>query len=39
MNRPKMFAAIFGSALLGLAALLRLAGHFATERQNEDEGR
>jgi len=32
-----MFAAIFGSALLGLAALVALAGHFATARQEDDE--
>ena len=38
MNRRRMmFAAIFGSALLGLAALVGLAGHFATERQDDDD--
>jgi hypothetical protein len=38
MNRRKMmFAAIFGSALLGLAALVGSAGHFATARQDDDE--
>jgi hypothetical protein len=38
MNRRKMmFAAIFGSALLGLAALAGLAGHFATARQDDDD--
>jgi hypothetical protein len=40
MNRRKiMFAAIFGSALLGLAALVGLAGHFATEREDDDDDR
>jgi hypothetical protein len=38
MNRRKMmFAAIFGSALLGLAALVGLAGHFAAVRQDDDD--
>jgi len=32
-----MFAAIFGSALLGLAALVGLASHFATSRQDNDD--
>jgi len=40
MNRRKvMFAAIFGSALLGLAALIGLADHFATARQDDDDDR
>jgi len=34
-----IFAAIFGSALLGLAAPVGLAGHFATERQDGDDDR
>jgi len=29
--------AVFGSVLLGLAALVGLAGHFATARQDDDE--
>jgi hypothetical protein len=38
MNRRKMmFAAVFGSILLGLAALVGLAGHFATARQDDDD--
>ena len=37
MNRRRMmFAAIFGSALLGLAALIGLVDHFATARQDAD---
>jgi len=37
MNRRKMmFAAVFG-VLLGLAALVGLAGHFATARQDDDD--
>jgi hypothetical protein len=40
MNRRKMmFAAVFGSALLGLAVLVGLAGHFSTARQDDDEDR
>ena len=40
MNRRQMmFAAIFGSVLLGLAVLVGLAGYFATERQDEDDDR
>jgi hypothetical protein len=38
MNRRKMmFASIFRSALLGLAALVGLAGHFAIARQDDDD--
>jgi hypothetical protein len=38
MNRRKMmFAAIFGSALLGLAVSVGLAGHFATARHYDDD--
>jgi hypothetical protein len=38
MNRRKViFAAVLGSILLGLAALVGLAGHFATARQDEDD--
>ena len=38
MNRRRMmFAATFGLALLGLAALVGLAGHFATARQDNDD--
>jgi len=36
-RRTLMFAAIFGSALLGLAALAGLAGQFATARQDNDD--
>jgi hypothetical protein len=32
-----VIAAVFGSVLLGLAALVRLAGHFATARQDDDD--
>jgi hypothetical protein len=40
MNRRKvMFAALFGSVLLGLATLIGLAGHFATERQDDGDER
>jgi hypothetical protein len=38
MNRRKaIFAAVFGSILLGLAALVGLAGHFVTARQDDDD--
>jgi hypothetical protein len=38
MNRRKMmFTAIYGSALLGLAALVGLASHFAAVRQEDDD--
>jgi hypothetical protein len=38
MNQRKvMFAAVFGSVLLGLAALVELAGHFATARRDDDD--
>ena len=38
MNRRKMiFVAVFSSVLLGLAALVGLAGHFATARQDDDD--
>jgi hypothetical protein len=38
MNRRKaIFAAVFGSILLGLVALVGLAGHFATARQDDDD--
>jgi len=40
MNRRQMmFAAIFGSVLLGLVVLVGLAGYFATERQDDDDDR
>jgi hypothetical protein len=32
-----MIAADFGSVLLGLAAVVGLAGHFATARQDDDD--
>ena len=32
-----VIAAVFGSVLLGLAALVGLAGHFATARQDDDD--
>jgi hypothetical protein len=32
-----MIAAVFGSVLLGLAALVGLAGHFATARQDDED--
>ena len=31
-----MIAAVFGSVLLGLAALVGLAGYFATARQDDE---
>jgi hypothetical protein len=34
-----MFAAIIGSVLLGLAALVGLAGYFATEGKDDDDDR
>ena len=38
MNRRNMMIAeAFGSVLLGLAALVGLAGHFATARQDDDD--
>jgi hypothetical protein len=36
-RRNVMIAAVFGSVLLGLAALVGLAGHFATARQDDDD--
>ncbi|HKD28134.1 MAG TPA: hypothetical protein VKC66_19775 [Xanthobacteraceae bacterium] len=38
-RRKLMFAAIFGSVLLSLAALVGLAGYFATEREDDDDDR
>jgi hypothetical protein len=32
-----MIAAVFGSVLIGLAALVGLAGHFDTARQDDDD--
>jgi hypothetical protein len=38
MNRRNMMiVAVFGSVLLGLAALVGLAGHFATARQDDND--
>jgi hypothetical protein len=38
MNRRNMMiVAVFGSVLLGLAALVGLAGHFAKARQDDDD--
>jgi hypothetical protein len=40
VNRRKvMLAAIFGSVLLGLAALVGLAGHFAVQKEDNDDDR
>jgi uncharacterized membrane protein len=36
-RRKMMIAAVFGSVLIGLAALVGLAGHFATARQDDDD--
>jgi hypothetical protein len=32
-----VIAAVFGSVLIGLAALVGLAGHFATASQDDDD--
>jgi hypothetical protein len=38
MNRRNMMiAAVFGSLLFGLAALVGLAGHFATAMPDDDD--
>jgi hypothetical protein len=38
MNRRNMMiVAVFGSVLFGLAALVGLAGHFATARQDDED--
>jgi hypothetical protein len=40
MNRRKvMLAAVFGSVLLGLAALVGLASYFAVQREDDDDDR
>ncbi len=38
MNRRRLItAAIFGSALIGLAAVVGLAAHFAEPRKDDDD--
>jgi hypothetical protein len=36
-RRNMMIAAVFGSVLIGSAALVGLAGHFATARLDDDD--
>ena len=36
-RRKVIFIAVFGSVFLGLAALVGLAGHFATARQDDND--
>jgi hypothetical protein len=36
-RRKMMIAAVFGSVLIGLAALVGLVDHFATARQDDED--